>query len=66
MNFFEDPQHAGISAVIYSKDVVLNHPEKLGEDCILVHNPLAKNPLPEKIITFLKQYKVQGDDIINF
>ncbi|MBN1325539.1 hypothetical protein JW977_00960 [Candidatus Falkowbacteria bacterium] len=48
MNFFEDPQRAGISAVIYSKEAVLNHPEKIGEDCILVHNPLAKNPLSEK------------------
>jgi type I restriction enzyme S subunit len=66
MDFFEDPQHAGISAIIYSKNVVLNHPEKIGDDCILVHNPLAKNPSSEDVFKFLKQYKVQGNNLIIF
>ncbi len=61
MNFFEDPQHAGISAVIYSQELVLNHPDKLGDDCILVHNPFANNPLPEDIFSFFKQYKRQSN-----
>ena len=64
MNFFEDLQHAGISAVIYSQEEVRNHPDKLGDDCILVHNPFAKNHLPEDVFSFFEQYKAQKDKII--
>lgn len=57
MDFFEDQQHIGISAVIYSKENVLNHPQKLGNDCILVHNPMAINRLSEKVFPFFIQHR---------
>lgn len=46
MDFFVDPAHQGISAVIYCKNNILNHPEPHGSDFVIVHNPHAKNPLP--------------------
>ncbi len=53
MNFFRNETHSGISAVIYSKEPVLNHPQKLGDDCLLVRNPLADNVLEEGMFPFL-------------
>lgn len=64
VNFFEDEAHSGISAVIYSKNSVLSHPEKIGSDCILVHNPLAENKLSVDVFPFLEQYEDQGDKIV--
>lgn len=63
MDFFQNSNHSGISAVIYSKDNVLNCREKMGEDCILVHNPLATNSLPENIFPYFEQYKATKDTV---
>lgn len=60
---FEDPQYANISAVIRSPKDVLNHPTAIWSDCILVHNPLAKNPIDRSIFWFLEQRERQGNDI---
>jgi hypothetical protein len=64
MDFFERKENAGISAVIYSKQNVLNHPEVLGADCVLVHNPLATNPINEKLFPFFEQWKKTDTQII--
>ncbi len=64
VNFFKDQDHSGISAVIYSKNSILNHPEKIGDDCLLVHNPIATNPLDETIFSFFDQRKDMGDKIV--
>lgn len=64
MNFFGDTTHAGISAVIYSKEFVLRHPGCLGDDCILVHNPLATTPLSPESFPFFTQHQVQGDELV--
>ncbi len=57
MTFFLEKEHEGISAVIYCKNNVLNHPDALGEDIVLVYNELAKNPLQEDLLDFFKYYK---------
>jgi type I restriction enzyme S subunit len=64
MNFFESGNHNGISAIVYSQTTVLNHPEIMGGDCILVHNPNSTNPLPEKVFPFLSQHRLSGDKIV--
>ncbi|MFA5871583.1 MAG: hypothetical protein WC858_02565 [Parcubacteria group bacterium] len=64
MDFFQDPKHAGISAVIYSKDAVLSCREKMGGECVLMHNPLASSPLSEKTFPFFEQYRATEDKII--
>ncbi len=64
MNFFQNPNHAGISAVIYSKNSVLSCRAKTGEECVLTHNPLATNPLSEQVFPFFEQYRATDDKII--
>ncbi len=65
MTFFENDENKGISAVIYSSSTVLNHlvrPEDT--DIMLVHNPLAANPIPLGEFSFLTQHyvdKTTGD-----
>jgi hypothetical protein len=51
-NFFLNSKYSGISAVIYSCTDVLNHPAEIGGELLLIHNPLARNPLP---LGFLKK-----------
>lgn len=43
---FIDRSLAKISAVIYSRVDCANHPSRLGDDFICVHNPNANHPLP--------------------
>ena len=50
-NIIENKDYNFISAFLYSCVDPLNRPEKMGDDYILIHNPLAKNTLP---IGFLK------------
>ena len=55
MLFFENPEHAGISAVIYTRDHVINSPrgpKQMGQNFTIVHNPYAKNPLPDSFFPF--------------
>ena len=46
LNFFLDPAHTGISGVMYCRNTIINHSEVVGEDVIVVNNPIADNPLP--------------------
>lgn len=64
MTFFERDENKGISAVIYSNSNVLNYLTKKKNDIILVHNPLATNPISLDEFTFLTQHyvdEVSGD-----
>lgn len=64
MHFFTNPEHAGISAVIYSKEHVIDsprHPEEMGENFFIVHNPLAKNSLPLGTFPFGTEYALDGE-----
>lgn len=57
MNFFEKEESSVVSAVIYSKNTVLNHPKSIGTDCIVVHNPMASIPIDEDVFKDFIQYK---------
>jgi len=62
MTFFEKEEHKSISAVIYSNSTVLNHLlNPSDEDTILVHNPLASNPIPFEEFNFLTQHYVDKE-----
>lgn len=66
MLFFEYANHAGISAVIYCRDSILDSPrllQDMGENFVIVHNPLAKNPLPKGFFPFGDEYRVEGEYI---
>ena len=60
MTFFEQAEHAGVSCVLYCRNNVLNAAEPMGADIILVHNPLATNPINLERFPFLTQYRVEG------
>lgn len=60
MLFFENLAHSGISAVIYCVDNILNSSriaQAMGENFVIVHNPLAKNPLPDRFFPFGDEYR---------
>lgn len=59
MKFFEEDDHNIVSAVIYSPTDILNSPQNIGSDCILIHNPKAKFPIDAKIFSFLQQWKAE-------
>jgi len=64
--FFENPEHSGISAVIYVETDIINSPillEEMGNNFIIVLNPHAKNPLPEELLTFGNIWRKEGDQI---
>jgi len=66
MLFFEEKKYAGISAIIYCKDDILNSPrllEEMGENFVIVHNPLAKNPLCDGFFSFGDEYREEGEYI---
>ncbi len=49
-DIFLDEKYQGISAILYSCVDLCNRPEKSGQDYILIHNPLAKNPVKEGLL----------------
>jgi|SRR5680860_321660 len=57
--FFEKDENNFVSAVIYSPVNILNTPEKIGSDCVLIHNPKAKFPIDIKTFSFLQQWKAE-------
>lgn len=62
MTFFINPEYAGISAVIYSNNNILNSPRenvKIGSDLVIIHNPFAVNPLPKDFLKFGQEWKFQ-------
>jgi len=65
MIFFEKDENNFVSAVIYSSINILNSPQDIGSDCIMVHNPKAKCPVDTKTFSFLQQWKAEyiGDGL---
>lgn len=62
MLFFENPEHAGISAVIYTQDHVINSPrgpKQMGQNFTIVHNPHARNPLPNSFFPFGDEHRAE-------
>ena len=66
MDFFDNPEHSGISAVIYVETDIINSPilpEKMGDNFTIVLNTYAKNPLPEELLTFGNIWRKEGEQI---
>lgn len=62
--YFVDPKYARISAVVYSYANVTDSIETndLGRDFYIIHNPLAKHPLPVGSFKCGTEYKIETDD----
>ncbi len=56
---FLSRDYENLSAVLFSSVGVINRPERMGQDFMLVHNPLAKNPLPSGFFKLGKEYTIQ-------
>jgi len=66
MLMFRDASFEGISAVIYCPWNILNStrdPQKMGDNFVIVHNPFAKNPLPDKFFKFGETWKQEGQQL---
>jgi hypothetical protein len=60
MDFFLKEEHNLISAVMYCSNNILNHGDPVGSDILVIRNPLAKNPLHEKMFPFMDQINTEG------
>lgn len=56
VNMFKIKDFSFISGVIFSNTDALNQPNKLGDDCYIVNNPFAKNPIPKLLTKCFKTY----------
>jgi hypothetical protein len=66
VNYFLNSEFDFVSGVIFSSKNVLNHPEKLGDDCIFVNNPFAKYPVDDSFIKLFKNWlaKIEKEYIV--
>ena len=62
-DWFGRIENAGTSAVLYSCADVWNPPQVLGADFVLVHNPLATNPLPRGFLKRGREYWAEKDEL---
>lgn len=55
-DLFLNPEYAGLSGVLYSRTSVRSVGQKMGEDFVLVHNPLATNKIPHGFLKCGREY----------
>jgi hypothetical protein len=63
--YFMDEAYSGISAILYSYEDIVNPPliGEAGNSMIVIHNPLAQNPISDEVFSFANQfraYKTKG------
>lgn len=66
MLMFRNSSFEGISAIIYCAQnilISLRDPNRMGDNFIIVHNPFAKNPLPDSFFKFGEEWKQEGDQV---
>ena len=63
-DIFMNMDYAGISAVLYSYMNVVNHPNRIGVEVHIVHNPLADNKLPLGIFPFGTEWRFENNKLI--
>jgi hypothetical protein len=61
-DLFLNPQYATLSGVLYSHVSVRKVPEKMGEDFVLIHNPLSTNRLPYGFSKVRREYMPTEDN----
>ena len=63
VNYFVTENFSFVSGVLFSDKTVLNHPEKIGEDCIFVNNPFADNPIDESFVKLFKNWTASKENV---
>jgi hypothetical protein len=62
-DIFLQPEYSGISAILFSCIDAVNRPNKLGDDFVLLHNPIAARQLPRGFIKLGREYWVDGSEL---
>lgn len=62
-DIFFNSDYDGISAILFSNVDALNYPNYPGNDFVLIHNPVAKNPLPIGFIKLGREYWVENSTL---
>ncbi len=62
-NIFLNSDYDVISAILFSNVDALNYPNYPGNDFVLIHNPIAKNPLPRGFIKLGREYWVENSTL---
>ena len=62
VNIFLDSNFSFVSGVLFSSDLVLNHPENIRDDCIFVNNPFADNQVDKSFIRPFKSWTANKED----
>lgn len=65
-DIFLNEKYQGISAILYSCVDLCNRPKKSGQDYILIHNPLAKNPVKEGLLGVGREVIVSIDSEVDY
>lgn len=60
---FLDPAFSFVSALLHSEVDCVNHPQILGEDFNVLHNPTALHPLDPSIFQWCEQMFYQGGEL---
>ncbi len=60
--FFMNPEYTYLSGVIYSYASVRKIPNKMGEDFVFIHNPLAITQLPHGFLKAGREYTANEDN----
>jgi hypothetical protein len=64
---FQDPQYAGISAILYCNHDIFNRSPKESDISLgfsVIHNPLANNPVPHRWLPCGREFWVQEDRFV--
>ncbi|MGZ4956051.1 MAG: hypothetical protein ACXV8Q_13160 [Methylobacter sp.] len=61
---FLDPAFAFISAVLHSSVDCVNHPQELGDDFCLLHNPNPTQNIEKTLFNWSKQIDLDGNNLI--
>jgi len=59
VNYFVSDSFSFVSGVLFSDKTVLNHPEKIGDDCIFINNPFSSFPVDQKFAQLFKNWKAE-------
>lgn len=59
VNYFINNSFSFVSGVLFSDKAVLNHPDKIGDDCIFVNNPFSSLPVDQKFAKLFKNWKAE-------
>lgn len=62
IDMFHNPEYSGISAVLYDSSDCCNRADKNGSGYILIHNPLASNPIGTGFLGVGKEVLVKIED----